>query len=615
MEVLRLERAVVLARKSKPAWGLRLNGPRERICFASSYFLPGFSRFLLFLDCDQQPKQLSDTISGNIYTKNATLVQYFREVCFTHWDCCMAQWLSGFAWLVPAGLTFYKNKSRERTTVCVLFRLPDAIGRLVLVEWLGVKYVARLDSAFCDRASRAQFYCLAYSQFTVFTLNPYGQYKDSTAVLRWAALRTAQIDGFCLPQGSSTSDELLQKIFAVSGGAVRWVASASVEQANYSSRQQTLLEVGQRCSGINAVIVSCDYVEDWGECLITLTRTLTKLTQLSLRGVTMSKPQLTTILTQCTHLEQLGVKSGNPVIPVEVALPTLISLRTYCTCLSDEVLVAIGQRCAKLETLCMFKPAHWNADSHRVTDVGVRAVLEGCPLLQHTDVEEARGISCELRRELARRRCFTNLKFYQWEHLSEEWAQELLKVCPNLTSLNCQHCERLTDSVLAVCAEHCPLLESIRLEDCELVSNGGVRELVSKAGGNLRQAFLGHCALLSDDAVLAVAGHCPNLEQLASPRLILDSTVVTLAVACPNLTHVYLSSTRVSDVGLTALATHCPNLKEVYLYCCRRVTMQGVRVLATNCKNLTKLALDSLLCRQRLPPQLRRNRACVVVYG
>jgi hypothetical protein len=69
MEVLRLERAVVLARKGKPAWGLRLNGPRERICFASSYFIRGFPRFLLFLDCDPQPKQLSDTISGNIYTK------------------------------------------------------------------------------------------------------------------------------------------------------------------------------------------------------------------------------------------------------------------------------------------------------------------------------------------------------------------------------------------------------------------------------------------------------------------------------------------------------------------------------------------------------------------
>jgi hypothetical protein len=43
--------------------------PHERICFASSYFLPGFFRFLLFLDCDPQPKQLSDTISGNICTK------------------------------------------------------------------------------------------------------------------------------------------------------------------------------------------------------------------------------------------------------------------------------------------------------------------------------------------------------------------------------------------------------------------------------------------------------------------------------------------------------------------------------------------------------------------
>jgi hypothetical protein len=38
------------ARKSKPASGFRLNGPHERICFASRYFFLWFCAFLLFLD-------------------------------------------------------------------------------------------------------------------------------------------------------------------------------------------------------------------------------------------------------------------------------------------------------------------------------------------------------------------------------------------------------------------------------------------------------------------------------------------------------------------------------------------------------------------------------------
>jgi hypothetical protein len=46
----RFERIMGDARKSKPASGFRLNGPHERICFASRYFFLWFCAFLLFLD-------------------------------------------------------------------------------------------------------------------------------------------------------------------------------------------------------------------------------------------------------------------------------------------------------------------------------------------------------------------------------------------------------------------------------------------------------------------------------------------------------------------------------------------------------------------------------------
>jgi hypothetical protein len=36
---IRFERIVPTLEREKPAWGLRLNGPRERICFAAPCFL------------------------------------------------------------------------------------------------------------------------------------------------------------------------------------------------------------------------------------------------------------------------------------------------------------------------------------------------------------------------------------------------------------------------------------------------------------------------------------------------------------------------------------------------------------------------------------------------
>jgi hypothetical protein len=246
--------------------------------------------------------------------------------------------------------------------------------------------------------------------------------------------------------------------------------------------------------------------------------------------------------------------------------------------------------------------------------VGVRAVLQGCPLLRDTDVEEAGGISSELRLELTRRRCFTDLRLDRWKDLIEELTLEILKVSPSLTSLNCKSLVELTDAVLVVCAQHCPLLESITLEDCTWMTNDGVQVLASCLGSKLREVRLGSHIQLSDEAVLAVAQHCPRLEQVSCPRLTLNATVVKLAKACPRLTHVYLCDTKVSDAGLTALATHCVHLKEVYLYDCWGVTMYGVRSLAAHCKHLTKLALNIRLSHPKLPPQLRRNSACVVVY-
>jgi hypothetical protein len=522
--------------------------------------------------------------------------------------------LSELGWVLPSGSPIYKNESWERATMCALFRLPDVLAILLLVDWLTIRSVVQLDSACCCRTSRTQLYCLFNSQFTTFTVNPFRQ-KRNCSLLRWVSTRNAKVDGLYLLTGFSASGQPLQKSLAPSGSTVRWVVSFAEGRVNCSVRQQTLLEIAQRCPDIHTAVVRCDEVEDWGECLVVSTKTLTRLTCLSLTGVTVSRAQLATILSHCTQLQSLNVRSDDAVIPVEVALPTLKSLMAYSNSLSDEVLIAIGQRCAGLETLHMFKLSRWNADTHGVTDVGVRAVLQGCPLLRDTDVEKAKDISPELRLEMARRRCCTDLKFYQWEGVTEVLTRDILRVCPNLTHLNCKTCDGFTDAALAVCAQHCPLLESIILEDCAFVTNDGVRNLLSQSGNKLRYVHLGSCDKLSDDAVLAVAQHCPNLELLVCPRLTLDATVVRMASACPRLMRVHLSYTKVGDAGLTALATHCLDLQEVYLYCCRRVTVQGVCALAAHCRHLTKLALPTQLSRLGLLPQLKWNSPCKVVYG
>jgi hypothetical protein len=114
---------------------------------------------------------------------------------------------------------------------------------------------------------------------------------------------------------------------------------------------------------------------------------------------------------------------------VQVALPSLQSIKIFCPRLSDDVLIEISQNCARLETLHVFESSRFR--EYYVTEVGVRAVLQGCPLLRWTDVEYAVGINTELHVELARRQNFTSLCPRDWRGISDELTREVLKVSPS----------------------------------------------------------------------------------------------------------------------------------------------------------------------------------------
>jgi hypothetical protein len=305
----------------------------------------------------------------------------------------------------------------------------------------------------------------------------------------------------------------MQAFLANSGSTVHSldvVSNSDDCAANY----RKLLEIVESCPNVQSLRV-LGSPEDrlWNDCLVGLTRTLLKLTDLFVGNIPLTKQGLATALLSCRSLKCLTVTSQHQTIPVEVALPTLTAMTLQNCHVSDSVMVARWQ-----EVLKVFS-AFRRGSEDPYSDAGVRAVLEGCPLLRETDVEDARGISAVLRVELTRR---GNLKTFtprRWSGMHEGLAHKVLQVSPNLTDLDCSGCEWLTDATLAVCAQHCTLLEVVNVEECRLVTNTGVRQLVSGVGGSLRvvniqAAFL---ARLSDEAVQAVAEHCLLLAAGVSP--------------------------------------------------------------------------------------------------
>jgi hypothetical protein len=499
---------------------------------------------------------------------------------------------------------------------CLLLDLPEALARRILQEWLHWKYVVRLDSVFSSHETREQFTAVACGPHRIFTTDPGRGYGDFKPIIQWAMSRCVRLDGFCIYKDCSRDDELLQNFLRKCGSVVRWIRCCNLYSSS-SHCQEVLIEAAKSCPHVrDLVIKDFDQEFNWDECIVTATKAFPELINLSVYPAVLSTQGFAEALSRCKVLESISlfihVENGQ-VIPVAIAIPTLKSIRIDSKHVSDDVLVGIGQKCAKLEVFPMFSGLYRH--THQATDVGIRAVLQGCPLLRDTDVEQAFGFGLDVRVELARRRNLKVISLMSWHDMSEGLLQEVLKVSPNLTTFRNRNSYCVTDTMLAVCGQHCPLLVTLDLGVCSGVTNDGIRALVSSLAGKLRVAKLQECTGLYSPAVLAIAEHCPQLEELDCPHHVSTSAMLKLAECCPQLTHLKMSGSKVGDEVVTALAAHCPRLKVLYMGGCRSVTMQGVRAVVEGCPQLQELLLPAHLKKHPLPQRVQVGTALKVFYA
>jgi hypothetical protein len=357
---------------------------------------------------------------------------------------------------------------------CVLLELPEPVSGLILVEYLTLRDVAVLDSAYCCCSDRDQFTAVAYSKTNVFTDCP--NVKRSKDKLSWILSRGVQLHTVDYTSILS-HDALRGELLRVIGANVR-VVDLKWDWHNRINLSDVLNDLSLLCPNVRSVSVGsedgmhfCLTSDGFSRALVAWHQLIT-LTVLNTRSIFSS---LSNTLRHCHQLKHLILHDGSLRLPVEVAVPTLQSLDTTCV-VSDAVMSAIGERCSQLVTLKVF----WmnpTSTALRITDLGVRAVLQGCPLLRETDVEYAAGISTELRVELARRRNLNAFLAYTWADMSEQLTAKVLQVSPALKAFACLHCAWITDFVLVACATHCPLLKYVYLYHTN-VRDEGVISLV-----------------------------------------------------------------------------------------------------------------------------------------
>ncbi|CEM06408.1 unnamed protein product [Vitrella brassicaformis CCMP3155] len=240
-------------------------------------------------------------------------------------------------------------------------------------------------------------------------------------------------------------------------------------------------------------------------------------------------------------------------------------------------------------------------------------LLRSTSVLQSIHLQTAQGLRSP---ELAlKSESLTTISLYSVNFLTDMQLKQIMKACPNVTSLEISKCRsinfsflesnpklvrlallntrQLTDQTLTEFFKHkpCPALKQLDLSGCKSLLNPVIS---SRSVEDLR---LLHCPQLQDTAVSAAFNHCPNLRSVN----LLQSSVEVARFASTHLhTLVLATCQKLRDEAVTDLFRLCPNLLALDLgHCCQlqEPVMSHPKlekIYLTFCVNIHEIAVERL---------------------
>ncbi|KAJ4876480.1 F-box protein SKIP19 [Raphanus sativus] len=137
-----------------------------------------------------------------------------------------------------------------------------------------------------------------------------------------------------------------------------------------------------------------------------------------------------------------------------------------------------------------------------------------------------------------------------------------------------------TDSLLNYIADSSSNLKSLRLGECDLLTNEGFTEALVKLP-LLEELEVSYCSL-SIESLKVVGQSCPKLKTLKlnrrcyrRPRYVCEEDALAIAETMPGLVDLQLFGNMLSDIGLNAILDNCPNLEHLDLRHCLNVNFAG----------------------------------------
>lgn len=323
------------------------------------------------------------------------------------------------------------------STVCVLIALPEALVRFLFCEWLNLKELCSLDSAFCNRELREQFAaiasgCVFRGTDGIFDPDDDACITDSfwDRYVGWLLKRSIRVSSICIRSESLVCSEYLAKYGShitnlqyLRNHSLSTLDNFPIVCRSCPNLQKVRFPLGISPNMVIKLGESCKLIQELNYYPMS---PRTAWTLAHYQAINAAYPCLTTIVVchNTPEVYRYVLQEFPKLKKVDLWQPMF---RTKCVPLL--VALQLTKKNLILEQLCIYA---------EISTEVLCSILSRCPNIQHLDVSG----------------CVSGLRALNFTCIAE--------YCQQLRHLHI-HMASMTDTEMHVITQCCPLLKEVSL--------------------------------------------------------------------------------------------------------------------------------------------------------
>ena len=406
---------------------------------------------------------------------------------------------------------------------CLFEVMPDEFVLSIVLEWVDIEDLSRLDIALTNHHFRVKY--LHLLQKTV--------HKGVLSVSRNG-------DFF----NSDCNDS---KGYDFNSGVAEWL-----EDRNIFMRT---LRFYWKDKSSNRGVIPAGFLASTGQQLLSLT----------IADRTISDAAWAELLKRCPRLEDVRMGCNENITDVGASnlahfLPKLHYLCICETKVTDIGLGRLGEGCIYLKYINL-------EGCKQISDAGLAKLAEGCQGLESVVLISCDNISDVGVNSLAQHCPHLHSLYLAYTKVTDMGLTRLGEgSCRALKFIDLGELDLITDTGLRKLAKGCPRLEDVNLEGCTKITDVGIASLAHNCVG-LHTLYLSQTQV-TDTGLASLGEGCKALRRISLDYLdISEEGILKLAEGCSMLERVGLDGIDISDDGYNSLRKSCPKLYSIARLC------------------------------------------------